>query len=49
MSAALSSKFDDTNGYYGCGGSWIDLLAFMARSFATTNNHNEELATPTSR
>lgn len=37
--------------YYSCGGSWIDLLAFMARSFATNNNDNndEELATPTAR
>ena len=49
MSAALSSKFDDANGYYGCGGGWIDLLAFLTRSFATTDNNNEQLATPTSR
>ena len=47
MSAALSSNFDDVNGYYACGGSWIDLLAFMTRSFAIKNNNNEELATPT--
>lgn len=49
MSAALSSEFHDANGYYGCGGSWIDLLPFVTRSFATNNNNNEELATPTAR
>ena len=38
MSAALSSKFDDANVYYGCGCSWVDLLAFMTRSFAINNN-----------
>ena len=47
MSTALSLKFDDANGYYGCEGRWIHLLAFRARSFATTND-NEELAAPTS-
>ena len=49
MSAALSSNFDDANGYYGRGGSWIDLLVFMTLLFATHNNHNEELTTPTAR